>query len=114
MQVALIRPGPIQASFVRPYTERRLGHEKVIYPHPALEAMLRRTQGIPIFQEQAMAIAMSLGGYTATEADLLRRTMGNIRKKTRLEAALDALRANAHASCAAWTRRRRRRSARTS
>ena len=89
VQVALIRPGPIQANFVRPYTQRRLGHEKVVYPHPALEAVLRRTQGIPIFQEQAMAIAMALGGYTATEADVLRRTMGNIRKKTRLEAALE-------------------------
>ena len=91
VQVALIRPGPIQASFVRPYTERRLGHEKVIYPHPALESVLQRTQGIPIFQEQAMAIAMKLGGYSATEADQLRRTMGNIRKKARLEAALSAL-----------------------
>jgi error-prone DNA polymerase len=93
VQVALIRPGPIQASFVRPYTERRLGHEKVVYPHPALEPVLRRTQGIPIFQEQAMAIAMSLGGYSATEADQLRRTMGNIRKKSRLEAALATLEA---------------------
>jgi error-prone DNA polymerase len=88
VQVALIRPGPIQASFVNPYTQRRLGLEAVTYPHPDLEPILRRTQGIPIFQEQAMAIAMQLGGYSATKADLLRRTMGNIRKKGRLEAAL--------------------------
>ncbi len=88
VQVALIRPGPIQASFVRPYTERRLGHEPVVYAHPDLAEALERTQGIPIFQEQAMAIAMRLGGYSATDADLLRRTMGNIRKKERLEAAL--------------------------
>jgi error-prone DNA polymerase len=88
VQVALIRPGPIQAAFVHPYTQRRLGLEPVTYAHPDLEEVLKRTQGIPIFQEQAMAIAMKLGGYTATQADLLRRTMGNIRKKGRLEAAL--------------------------
>ena len=88
VQVALIRPGPIQAAFVHPYTERRLGKAPVEYAHPDLAEVLSRTQGIPIFQEQAMAIAMKLGGYTATQADLLRRTMGNIRKKGRLEAAL--------------------------
>src|SRR6201999_1992139 len=81
VQVALIRPGPIQASFVNPYKQRRLGVERVEYTHPLLEEPLRRTQGIPIFQEQAMAIAMKLGGYTATQADLLRRTMGKGRKK---------------------------------
>jgi error-prone DNA polymerase len=91
VQVALIRPGPIQASFVHPYTQRRLGLEKVTYAHPDLEEVLRRTQGIPIFQEQAMAIAMKLGGYSATQADLLRRTMGNVRKKARLQAALAGL-----------------------
>src|ERR1041385_3515617 len=91
VQVALIRPGPIQAAFVHPYTQRRLGLEPVVYAHPDLEEPLARTQGIPIFQEQAMAIAMKLGGYTATQADLLRRTMGNIRKKGRLEAALAEL-----------------------
>src|SRR5688572_7616163 len=85
VQVALIRPGPIQAKFVHPYTQRRLGLEKVVYAHPALEPILRRTQGIPIFQEQAMAIAMALGGYTGSEADELRRTMGNQRKKDRLD-----------------------------
>src|SRR6185436_16252307 len=93
VQVALIRPGPIQAAFVHPYTQRRLGKEPVVYAHPDLEQVLQRTQGIPIFQEQAMAIAMKLGGYTATQADLLRRTMGNIRKKGRLESALTKLRA---------------------
>src|SRR6185295_9913775 len=93
VQVALIRPGPIQANFVHPYTARRLGQEPVRYAHPALEASLKRTQGIPIFQEQAMAIAMTLGGYTATQADLLRRTLGNVRKKGRLEAALADLEA---------------------
>src|SRR5690606_8340179 len=54
VQVALIRPGPIQARFVRPYTERRRGREPVTYPDPRLRPILERTQGIPIFQEQAM------------------------------------------------------------
>jgi error-prone DNA polymerase len=93
VQVALIRPGPIQAKFVKPYTQRRLGLEPVTYPHPALEPILRRTQGIPIFQEQAMAIGMVLGGYSGGEADALRRTMGNIRKKEKLMLALNDLRA---------------------
>jgi error-prone DNA polymerase len=93
VQVALIRPGPIQAKFVHPYTERRLGREPVTYVHPALEPILKRTQGIPIFQEQAMAIAMAIGGYTGSEADELRRTMGNQRKKGRLERALEKLHA---------------------
>jgi error-prone DNA polymerase len=92
VQVALIRPGPIQAKFVHPYTKRRRGEEPVTYLHPALEPILQRTQGIPIFQEQAMAIAMALAGYSAAEADLLRRTMGHQRKKTRLLEALAQLR----------------------
>ncbi|MBA3342628.1 MAG: error-prone DNA polymerase [Gemmatimonadaceae bacterium] len=92
VQVALIRPGPIQAKFVHPYTARRRGMEPVTYPHPDLEPILKRTQGIPIFQEQAMAIAMVLGGYTAAEADELRRTMGHIRKISRLMETLGRLR----------------------
>ena len=91
VQVALIRPGPIQARFVHPYTQRRRGLERVTYVHPALEPILKRTQGIPIFQEQAMAIAMVLGGYSGSEADELRRTMGNERKKDRLMRALERL-----------------------
>jgi error-prone DNA polymerase len=92
VQVALIRPGPIQAKFVHPYTLRRRGLEPVTYPHPLLEPILKRTQGIPIFQEQAMAIAMVLGGYTAAEADELRRTMGHVRKISKLLAVLARLR----------------------
>ncbi len=95
VQVALIRPGPIVAKFVRPYTNRRRGRERVVYP-PGLDAVLApilaRTQGIPIFQEQAMALSMALAGYTATEADDLRRTMGHARKQARLAAALERLR----------------------
>jgi error-prone DNA polymerase len=92
VQVALIRPGPIQAKFVHPYTKRRRGLEPVTYAHPLLEPILKRTQGIPIFQEQAMAIAMVLGGYSAAEADELRRTMGHIRKISRLLDVLGRLR----------------------
>ena len=84
VQVALIRPGPIQARFVHPYTMRRRGREPVTYVHPRLAPILARTQGIPIFQEQAMAVAMALGGYSAAEADALRRTMGHNRKRQRL------------------------------
>ncbi|MFN2636395.1 MAG: DNA polymerase III subunit alpha [Gemmatimonadaceae bacterium] len=92
VQVALIRPGPIQARFVHPYTARRRGLEPVSYAHPDLEPILKRTQGIPIFQEQAMAIAMKLGGYSAAQADELRRTMGHIRKVERLHRVLEQLR----------------------
>jgi error-prone DNA polymerase len=93
VQVALIRPGPIVAQFVKPYTRRRRGAEPVTFLHPALEPILARTQGIPIFQEQAMAISMVLGGYTALEADELRRTMGNSRKAARLRVQIERLRA---------------------
>lgn len=92
VQVALIRPGPIQAKFVHPYTKRRRGMEEVSYPHPDLQPILERTCGIPIFQEQAMAISMALGGYSAAEADELRRTMGNQRKLGKLKGALETLR----------------------
>ncbi len=88
VQISLIRPGPIQGEFVHPYTRRRRGHEIPRYAHPSLEPILRRTYGIPIFQEQAMAISSLLGGFTPPEADRLRRTMGNIRKKERLEEVL--------------------------
>lgn len=92
VQIALIRPGPIQAKFVRPYTRRRRGQEPVTYLHPKLMRILERTQGIPIFQEQAMAIARDLAGYSGGEADELRRTMGNDRKRPKLVAALERLR----------------------
>jgi error-prone DNA polymerase len=99
VQVALIRPGPIQAKFVRPYTRRRRGHEEVFYQHPDLRPILERTQGIPIFQEQAMAVSMALGGFSAAEADELRRTMGHMRKKGKLVAVLQKLAERAHCLC---------------
>jgi error-prone DNA polymerase len=97
VQVALIRPGPIQARFVHPYTERRRGREAVHYPDPVLEPILRRTYGVPVFQEQAMAISMALGGFSAAEADQLRRAMGHQRKLPKLHAALKRL----HEACIA-------------
>ncbi|MEN8373931.1 MAG: error-prone DNA polymerase [Gemmatimonadota bacterium] len=93
VQVALIRPGPIQARFVHPYTARRRGEEEVTYRHPDLEPILRRTYGIPIFQEQAMALSMALGGFSAAEADELRRAMGHQKKLPKLTAALEKLKA---------------------
>jgi error-prone DNA polymerase len=91
VQVALIRPGPIQARFVHPYTMRRRGMEPVRYSHPLLKPILARTYGIPIFQEQAMSVAMALGGFSAAEADELRRAMGHRRKLPKLHAALERL-----------------------
>ena len=95
VQVALIRPGPIQGEFVSPYTRRRRGLEEVKYLQPELEPVLRpileRTYGIPIFQEQAMSIAMALGGFSAAEADELRRAMGHSRKRDRLLTTLQKL-----------------------
>ncbi|MGH7629445.1 MAG: DNA polymerase III subunit alpha, partial [Gemmatimonadales bacterium] len=92
VQVALIRPGPIEARFVNPYTMRRRGLEPVSYRHPALAPILARTQGLPIFQEQAMAVAMAMARYSAAEADALRRTMGHNRKRNRLLDELERLR----------------------
>lgn len=76
IQVAIVRPGPIQGNMVHPYLRRRDGREAVDYPHPALEPILRRTLGVPLFQEQVMRLAEAVGGYTAGEADQLRRDMG--------------------------------------
>jgi error-prone DNA polymerase len=95
VQVALIRPGPIVARFVHPYVERRRGRAGVEYPEglaDRLAPILGRTQGLPIFQEQAMALSMALAGYSAADADELRRTMGHQRKAARLAAALRQLR----------------------
>jgi error-prone DNA polymerase len=73
IEVAIVRPGPIQGDMVHPYLRWREGREKVEYPKPELEAILRRTLGVPMFQEQAMQLAISRGGFTADEADQLRR-----------------------------------------
>ncbi len=86
VEVALIRPGPIQGDMVHPYLRRRAGHERVSYAHPALRPILQRTLGVPLFQEQGMRIAMEVGGFSGSEADELRRAMGHKRSRQRMEA----------------------------
>jgi error-prone DNA polymerase len=98
VEVALIRPGPIQGDMVHPYLRRRAGEEPVTYPHPALEPILKRTLGVPLFQEQGMQVAIACAGFTAGEADLLRRAMGHKRSRERMAAIcqkmIDGMRAN--------------------
>lgn len=85
IQIALIRPGPIQGGAVHPFVRRKTGLDPVTYPHPLLQPVLERTQGIPIFQEQLIQMAMVLGDCSADEADLLRRAMGSKRGLERIE-----------------------------
>lgn len=85
IEIALIRPGPIQGGAVHPYIRRRLGQEPVDHIHPALEPVLGRTLGVPLFQEQLMQIATTVGGCTGDEADLLRRAMGSKRGVEKIE-----------------------------
>ena len=91
VEVALIRPGPIQGGAVHPYIRRATGREEVTYLHPALEPVLERTKGVPLFQEQLMQIAMAVGGCTGDDADLLRRAMGSKRGVEKIERLKDKL-----------------------
>jgi error-prone DNA polymerase len=93
VQVAIIRPGPIVGGMVRPFFERRQGRAPVEYPHPCLEPILKRTLGIPLFQEQLLRIAMVAAGFTGGEAEELRRAMGFKRSVERMEAIEARLRA---------------------
>ena len=77
VQIALVRPGPIQGGAVHPFVRRKLGQEEITYPHPKLEPPLERTLGIPVFQEQLMQMAMAVGECSGEDADLLRRAMGS-------------------------------------
>ncbi|MCJ8056977.1 error-prone DNA polymerase [Shinella curvata] len=79
IQVAIVRPGPIQGDMVHPYLRRREGKEKVEYPTPELEAVLSKTLGIPLFQESAMKVAMVCAGFTGGEADQLRKSMATFK-----------------------------------
>ncbi|MEO1192029.1 MAG: error-prone DNA polymerase [Pseudomonadota bacterium] len=79
IQVAIVRPGPIQGDMVHPYLRRRQGEEPVTYPSKALEAVLGKTLGVPLFQEQAMKIAIVAAGFTPERADRLRRAMATFR-----------------------------------
>jgi len=91
IQIAMIRPGPIQGGAVHPFVKRKAGVEPVEYPHPLLEDCLKRTLGVPIFQEQLMQIAMTVGGCTGEDADLLRRAMGSKRGLERIESLRETL-----------------------
>ncbi|MCF2443468.1 error-prone DNA polymerase [Dyadobacter sp. CY345] len=81
IEVAIVRPGPIQGDMVHPYLRRRNGEEDVEYPSPELKEILQRTLGVPLFQEQAMKIAIVAAGFTAAEADELRRSMATFKVK---------------------------------
>lgn len=85
IQVALIRPGPIQGGAVHPFVRRKEDPKLVTYPHPSLEPVLHRTLGVPVFQEQIMQIGVVVGDLTAEDADLLRRAMGSKRGVERIE-----------------------------
>ena len=85
VEVALIRPGPIQGGSVHPYIRRRNGEEPVTYLHPLLENSLSKTLGVPLFQEQLMQMAIDVAGFTPAEADQLRQAMGSKRSRSRME-----------------------------
>lgn len=84
VEVALIRPGPIQGGSVHPYIRRRNGVDPVIYEHPSMAPALRKTLGVPLFQEQLMQLAVDCAGFSAAEADQLRRAMGSKRSTERM------------------------------
>ncbi len=85
VEVALIRPGPIVGQMVHPYLNRRAGNEPVIYDHPLLEPILKRTLGVPLFQEQLLRMAMAVAGFTGGQAEDLRRAMGFKRSEKRMK-----------------------------
>ncbi len=91
VEVALIRPGPIQGGSVNPYLRRRLGREPVTYLHPLLKPALEKTLGVPLFQEQLMQIAVDAAGFTPAEADRLRKAMGAKRSLERMAELHDRL-----------------------
>src|SRR5579885_108746 len=85
VQVAIIRPGPIVGQMVNPYLQRRQGREAVTYAHPSLEPVLKRTLGVPLFQEQLLRIAMVVANFSGGEAEELRRAMGFKRSEERMK-----------------------------
>ena len=91
IEVAIVRPGPIQGDMVHPYLRRRQGLEPVTYPSPEVEAVLGRTLGVPIFQEQVIKVAMVAAGFDAGEADQVRRSMAAWRRRGGLEPIRDRL-----------------------
>ena len=91
VEVALIRPGPIQGDMVNPYLRRRLGEEAVTFAHPSLEPVLKRTLGVPLFQEQGMQVAVTAAGFTPGQADVLRKAMGHKRSREKMAAICEQL-----------------------
>jgi len=91
IEISIVRPGPISGGMVHPYLRRRQGLEEVSYPHPSLEPVLKRTLGIPIFQEQVMRLAIVAADYTPGEADQLRRDMAAWKQSGRIERHRDRL-----------------------
>ena len=89
VQVAIIRPGPIQGNAVHPYLRRRAGQEPVTYLHPSLQPILEDTLGVILYQEQVMQIAIEVCGYTALEADIFRKAMGSHRSHQKMQAERD-------------------------
>ncbi len=85
IEVSIVRPGPITGGMVHPYLRRRTGLEEVTYPHPCLEPVLKKTLGVPLFQEQVMRLAVVAADYSPGEADQLRRDMGAWRSSGRIE-----------------------------
>jgi len=85
VQVAIIRPGPIVGEMMHPYMRRRQGREKITYPHPLLESVLKRTLGVPLFQEQLLRMAMVVANFTGAEAEELRRAVGMRRSWERMK-----------------------------
>ena len=85
VQVAIIRPGPIVGKMMHPYMRRRQGKEEVRYAHPSLEPILKRTLGVPLFQEQLLRMAMTAANFTGGEAEDLRRAMGFKRSEERMQ-----------------------------
>ena len=85
VQVAIIRPGPIVGQMVHPYLDRRAGREPIVYDHPLLEPVLKRTLGVPLFQEQLLRMAMVVAGFTGGQAEELRRAMGFKRSEKRMK-----------------------------
>ena len=80
IEVAIVRPGPIQGDMVHPYLRRRAGEEEITYPNDAIRGVLEKTLGVPLFQEQAMRLAVVAAGFTPGEADQLRRAMAAWRR----------------------------------
>ncbi|MDB4550322.1 error-prone DNA polymerase, partial [Akkermansiaceae bacterium] len=91
VEVAIIRPGPIVGDLVHPYLNRRTGREDIEYIHPDFEPILKRTLGVPLFQEQVLRMAMVIAGFSGMEADFLRKAMSFKRSDERMNAIINKL-----------------------